>query len=156
MPRIVYSLLRGSWSRSPVYLCCVHCACVMCVCACTFGGGSTHSLCPWGPCAEGDAERTGWAGVCRLGEGRGTRKCPHRAGPSGEGDSAPLVDLVPSHFEKHSKRTNSDIHGRKCTAISNKEGTRTQYRLRRFRVKRGIKGRTYRNERGHLACGRSS
>ena len=104
----------------------------------------------------GSSERTGWAGVCRLGEGRGTRKCPHRAGPSGEGDSAPLVDLVPSHFEKHSKRTNSDIHGRKCTAISNKEGTRTQYRLRRFRVKRGIKGRTYRNERGHLACGRSS
>jgi len=47
---------------------------------------------------------TGWAGVCRLGEGRGTRKCPHRAGPSGEGDSAPLVDLVPSHFEKHIKK----------------------------------------------------
>lgn len=106
-------------------------------------------------CKPESARRRG-SGVCRLGEGRGTRKCPHRAGPSGEGDSAPLVDLVPSHFEKHSKRTNSDIHGRKCTAISNKEGTRTQYRLRRFRVKRGIKGRTYRNERGHLACGRSS
>lgn len=48
MPRIVYSLLWGSWSLSPVYLCCIHRACVMCVCACTCGGGSTRSLCPWG------------------------------------------------------------------------------------------------------------
>lgn len=43
--------------------------------------------------------------MCRLGDGRRTQKCPHRAGTSREVDSAPLADLVPSHLEKHIKKT---------------------------------------------------
>ena len=42
--------------------------------------------------------------MCRLGDGRWTWKCPQRVGTSREVASSLLVDLVPSHLEKHIKK----------------------------------------------------